>query len=81
MKKTIVELKGYELIPDMAAVFQKQKEKDLDILSVMCVLMKQGKFQPFLKSQTYQKMNVIFDSTDSFGNPAHAAHCAADIFM
>jgi hypothetical protein len=56
LKQTIIELDAYEMIPDIVAVFQKSRVKDLDILSVACVLMRDGKFRPFLKSQTYRKM-------------------------
>jgi hypothetical protein len=54
-KQAIVELDAYELIPDLVAVYNKTK-KDQDIISVLMILMKDGKFGPFLASSTYTKL-------------------------
>lgn len=54
LKHAIVEIDAYEMIPDIIRAFEKNK-KDLDLLTVLFLLMKDGKYQPFLESQTYKK--------------------------
>ena len=55
LKMAITELDAWELIPDLAASYNRAK-KDGDILSVFFLLMKDGKFKPFLTSTTYKKI-------------------------
>jgi len=72
LKKAIVELDAYELIPDMVTIFNKA-HRDQDILSVFCVLMKSGNCPPFLKSITCQKLYGKASDYQSFivGNAAN----------
>ncbi|MHB8635773.1 MAG: hypothetical protein ACYC96_04795 [Fimbriimonadaceae bacterium] len=62
LKKAIVELNAYELIPDMVAAYNPT-EKDNDILSVFFLLMRAGKYKPFLASSTYKKLYADEDSS------------------
>jgi hypothetical protein len=62
LKKAIVELHAYELIPDMVSIFNRDK-KDNDILSVFFLLMKDGKYKPFLASATYHKLYADEDAS------------------
>ena len=55
LKSAIMEIKGYELIPDLISVYSI-KQKDHDILSVLMLLMKEGKYPEFLKSASYEKL-------------------------
>ena len=55
LKMAIAELDAWELIPDLATSYNKAK-RDGDILSVLFLLMKDGKFKPFLTSATYKKI-------------------------
>jgi len=54
LKHAIVEIDAYELIPDLVAAFDRNK-KDLDVLTTLFLLMKDGKYKPFLESATYEK--------------------------
>lgn len=55
LKQAIVELKAYELIPDMVQVYNRD-HKDQDIITVLMLLMSDGNYAPFLKSATYKKL-------------------------
>lgn len=55
VKAAILEMNAYELIPDLVAVYNRD-HKDQDILTVLQLLMKQGRYQPFLSSTTYEKL-------------------------
>lgn len=55
LKQAIVEIDAYELIPDLIAS-QKGDPRDQDIFTVLMLLMKDGKYRPFLQSQTYKKL-------------------------
>ncbi|HLK16987.1 MAG TPA: hypothetical protein VKT78_19435 [Fimbriimonadaceae bacterium] len=55
LKKAMVELEAKELIPDILAVF-KHGQKDKDILTVCCNLMKSGSFKPFVASKMYKTL-------------------------
>lgn len=55
LKQVIIDLNAVELIPDLCA-FYKKKRYDHDILSVLMILMKEGKYEPFLKSQSFKKL-------------------------
>lgn len=54
-KHTIMELDAFELIPDIIAVYNVNK-KDQDILTVLNLLMREGKYKPFLESATCKKL-------------------------
>ena len=62
LKQAILELEAYELIPTMCEVC-KRKRYDHDILSVMMILMKEGKFKPFLESASYKKLYADEESS------------------
>jgi hypothetical protein len=55
LKNAIFEIDGKELIPDLIAVY-KIKKKDHDILSLMMLMMKEGKFPEFENSASYSKL-------------------------
>lgn len=55
IKAAILELDAVELIPDLAKLYNA-KHYDQDILTVLMLLMREGKFEPFLKSQSYEKL-------------------------
>jgi hypothetical protein len=62
LKQAILELEAFELIPTMCEVY-KRKRYDHDILSVMMILMKEGKFKPFLESASYKKLYADEESS------------------
>ncbi|MEI7575596.1 MAG: hypothetical protein WCK51_01790 [Armatimonadota bacterium] len=55
LKQAILELNAVELIPTICEVY-KRKRYDHDILSVLMILMKEGKYAPFLESASYKKL-------------------------
>ena len=56
-KQVIMQINGTEMIPDLITVFKAQKGmKDLDILSLMMMLMKENEYEPFLMSSSYKKL-------------------------
>ena len=55
LKNAITEIGAFELIPDLVKLYDRD-HKDQDLLSVMAVLMKEGKDKPFLASITYRKL-------------------------
>lgn len=55
LKAAIVKIDAFELIPDLAKAYERD-HRDQDILSVLAILMKDGKDKPFLASVTYQKL-------------------------
>ncbi|RYG68546.1 hypothetical protein EON80_11440 [bacterium] len=55
LKEAIAQLGLYELIPDLATAYRRDR-KDHDILTVMLILMKDGKDIPFSKTITYRKL-------------------------
>jgi len=55
LKGAVVQLNAVELIPDLIKVYNYDR-KDQDILTVLMLLMKEGKYQPFLSSATYKKL-------------------------
>lgn len=55
LKATIITLRANELIPDLLAVYNRD-HYDGDILSVLMILMNDGKYEPFLKSETHRKL-------------------------
>lgn len=55
LKTAIADLSLYELIPDLASVYRKDR-KDQDVLTVMLLLMKAGGDKPFQGTLTYKKL-------------------------
>ena len=64
LKATIVTLRANELIPDLLAVYDRD-HRDGDILTVLMNLMNDGKYAPFLKSETHRK---LFGKDANFGS-------------
>ena len=56
LKHAILELDASSLIPDLVAVYKQTHQRDNDILTVCCLLMKSGKYKPFVTSQSYRKL-------------------------
>lgn len=54
-KRTVQEINAVEMIPFLTN-FYKQTKKDGDILTVLLILMKENKYQPFVSSATYKKL-------------------------
>jgi hypothetical protein len=55
LKQAIVYVKANELIPDLISVYKRDR-KDHDLLTVMMLLMQEGKYRPFMDSPTYKKL-------------------------
>jgi hypothetical protein len=55
IKQAVVELDAYALIPSLVQAFQRNP-KDLDILTVLLILMKDGHYKPFEASETNTKL-------------------------
>lgn len=55
LKMAIAFLHAKELIPDLVSLYKRDK-KDHDILSTMMILMNDGNYAPFQKSQVGQKL-------------------------
>lgn len=62
LKNAIIELNAVELIPSICDVY-KRKRYDHDILSVLMILMKEGKYKPFLESASYKKLYADEESS------------------
>jgi hypothetical protein len=62
LKQAILELNAVELIPSICDVY-KRKRYDHDILSVLMILMKEGKYKPFLESASYKKLYADEESS------------------
>ena len=62
LKQAVIELQAYELIPTMCDLYKK-KRYDHDILSVLMILMKEGKFAPFMESASYKKLYADEESS------------------
>lgn len=54
-KAAIVEISGREMIPYLVDIY-KLDRKDHDILTVLMLLMKKGKYKPFLNSSSFEKL-------------------------
>jgi len=64
IKQAVLQLDAYSLIPSLVKAFNRNP-KDMDILTVLLVLMKDGNYQPFKASETYTKLfgpNAQYDS-------------------
>lgn len=73
LKQAIIEIDAYELIPDIITVY-KRDHKDQDILTTCMVLMKDGKYKPFLASASYRKLYTDKDASQKTfieANPAN----------
>lgn len=57
-KNAIVEMNGWEMIPYLIDFYRADK-KDKDLLTVCLLLMKRGKFAPFLNAPSYKKLYGI----------------------
>lgn len=73
LKTAILELNAVELIPDMVKIYNRD-HKDQDILTVLMILMKENKYEPFMKSLSYKKLYA--DEASSYksflmANPAN----------
>jgi hypothetical protein len=55
LKNAILETNAVELIPDLIAIYNL-KHKDHDILTVLMLLMKEGKYSEFETSQSFTKL-------------------------
>ena len=55
LKDAIMETNAVELIPDLISTYNLKK-KDLDVLSLLMLLMKEGNFPEFMKSSSYTKL-------------------------
>lgn len=54
LKKAILEIDAFELIPDIVAEY-KRSSKDRDQLSVLSLLLKHARYEPYVKSPLYIK--------------------------
>ncbi|MBS1725251.1 MAG: hypothetical protein JST51_00910 [Armatimonadetes bacterium] len=74
LKHIVIEIQAYELIPDMIKLYG-QKHYDQDILTVLMDLMHQGKYTPFMKSQSCEKLFGDASNYRSFivANPENQA--------
>lgn len=61
-KRAILELNAVELIPHLVGVYNRTRA-DHDILTVVMILMKDGKYQPFLASSIHKR---LFGENTSF---------------
>ena len=55
LKMAIDEVAARELVPDMLDVFERDR-KDLDILTLCLIMMKDDQYQPFLESTAYRTL-------------------------
>lgn len=65
LKDTITYLNTNELIPDLIWAYRRDR-KDQDILTVLMLLMREGKYAPFLSSTTYKKLYGENANAESF---------------
>ena len=65
LKDTITALTTNELIPDLIAVYKRDR-KDGDILTLLMLLMREGNYAPFIASTTYKKLYGPDASYQSF---------------
>jgi hypothetical protein len=72
IKQAIVFLNADELIPTLVKNYDRDK-KDKDILSVLCVLMKQKAYRPFVVSPTYKTLYADPSSSYKSCVPAEPA--------
>jgi hypothetical protein len=64
-KQAVLEINGWELIPFMVEVYNRD-HKDLDILTLFMLMMKENKYAPFLASPSFTKLYGIKSNSQSF---------------
>lgn len=55
-KNALVEIDAWEMIPYLVDFYASINKKDKDLLTVLMLLMKRGKFTPFMRSPSYKKL-------------------------
>jgi hypothetical protein len=60
----VIHMNAHEVIPDLVAVY-KNDRKDHDILTLLMLLMKEGNYEPFMKSSSHEK---LYGESGGFGN-------------
>ena len=65
-KEAIIEINAVKMIPVLVDVYKKNTaRRDLDILTIFMLLMKENKFEPFLKSASFTK---LYGDDNSYGS-------------
>ncbi len=68
-KDAIIEINAKEMIPDIIKAFRTNKAiKDLDLLTLLLLLMKENEYEPFLLSGSYRKLYAEDASYQSYLN-------------
>jgi hypothetical protein len=68
-KQAMLEINAKEMIPDIIAAYRANKTvKDLDLLTVMMLLMKDNEYEPYLLSGSYKKLYELETSYQSYLN-------------
>jgi len=67
LKRAVLELNLWELTPDLVKVYSRD-HKDNDIITVLMILMKENKYEPFLKSASFTKLYGEHASYQNFLN-------------
>ena len=68
-KQAILEVNAKEMIPDIIAIYKANTTvKDLDLLSLLMLLMKDNEYEPFLLSGSYKKLYAEDTSYKSYLN-------------
>jgi hypothetical protein len=68
-KQAMLEINAKEMIPDIIATYRANKAvKDLDMLTVMMLLMKDNEYEPYLLSGSYKKLYAEETSYQSYLN-------------
>lgn len=68
-KQAMLEINAKEMIPDIIETFRANKAvKDLDLLTVMMLLMKDNEYEPYLLSGSYKKLYAEETSYQSYLN-------------
>ena len=68
-KQAILEINAKEMIPDIIAIYKANTAvKDLDLLSLLMLLMKDNEYEPFLLSGSYKKLYAEDTSYRSYLN-------------
>jgi len=66
-KQAIVEINAKEMIPDIIATYKANTAvRDLDLLSLLMLLMKDNEYEPFLLSGSYKKLYAEDTSYKSY---------------
>ena len=68
-KHAIIEINAVKMIPVLVDVYKKNTARgDLDILTIFMLLMKENKYEPFLKSASFTKLYGDENSYQSYLN-------------